>query len=115
MPKSQDRLSLDEFLIPVGVGPGSGSVDPSSATVQFQFVVGGLPSRARPTEEAEPPTTTGWIDGFWITQQQGPLLAAILVGPGGAVTLPPGKYAAWIKVIDDPTIPVKAVDTLSIT
>lgn len=115
MPKTQDRLSLDDFIIPVYPQvPAGMNPDPSVDVVQFQFVVGGLPKRNEPTESSTP-ITTGWLDGFWISQAPGPLLAAILVGPGGGIELAPGRWAAWIRIVDNPTVPVQAVDQITIT
>jgi hypothetical protein len=109
MPKTQDRLSLDEFMIPVQVIiPEGGNADPTTDVVQFQFVNGGLPARSHPTEG-------GWVDGFWITRAAGTILACVLVGPGGAVELDPGTWAAWMRVVDNPTVPVAPVDVLTIT
>jgi hypothetical protein len=108
MPKTQDRNSLDDFLVPVSVLiPNGANPDTGLDVVQFQFVVGGLPKRAEPKSD-------GWIDGFWINQAPGPLLAGILVGPGGTIQLDPGTWAVWIKIIDDPSTPVAPVDQLII-
>lgn len=117
MPKTQDRLSLEPFLIPVEVVVvAAGNPDPTVDEVQFQFVAGGQPSRLRPTAEANPPATTGWVTGFWETTPTGLLYAGILVGPTGAVELAgPEEYAAWIRIVDAPSIPVVLVDTLNIT
>jgi len=35
-----------------------------------------------------------------------------LVGPGGTITLAPGRYRVWVKVTDSPEIPVLEVDDL---
>lgn len=117
MPQTQDRLATVDVLIPVTVPIPVGANPITSAdVVQFQFVLGGLPVRNRPTADAVPPKTTGWLNGYWLTPTPGPLLAGILVGPdGGAVALPPGRYAIWIKIVGDPTVPVQAVDQLTIT
>jgi hypothetical protein len=107
--KIQSRWSLDDFLVPVDVVvPQGANPDPTQDVVQFQFVVGGLPARAQPTED-------GWVNGFWIRSTQ-QLLAGVLVGPGGTVTLAPSAtpYAAWVRIVDNPTTPVQAVDTLLI-
>lgn len=109
MPKTQDRNSLDDFLVPVQlVIPVGANPQTDLDVVQFQFVFGGLPKEREPTSD-------GWLTGFWLTQSPGPLLAGILVGPGGTIELPVGRWAVWMKVIDNPTVPVKPVDTLTIT
>lgn len=109
MPKTQDRSSLDDVLVQVQRNIAAGANPQTSLdVVQFQFVIGGLPKRAEPKDDA-------WIDGFWIDEPPQPLLAGILVGPGGAIELAEGKWAVWLKIIDNPTVPVAAVDTLTIT
>lgn len=109
MPKTQDRLSLDDVMIPVTVVvPEGGNPDPALDVVQFQFVKGGLPMRARPTDD-------GWLTGFWITRQSGTLLACIAVGPGGTIELAPGRWAIWMRVVDNPTIPTGPVDQITVT
>jgi hypothetical protein len=108
MPKTQSRYARDDFLIPVEVLiPAGVNPDITQDVVQFQFVNGGLPPRAQPKDE-------GWVDGYWIDQSPGPLLAGILVGPGGTIELDTGRWAAWIKIIDDPSTPVAPVDQLII-
>jgi len=109
MPQHQLRSSLEKFLIPVDLLITEGAnPDTSLDVVQFQFIYGGLPPRSQPVEG-------DWVDGFWITSEVGTLLAGILVGPGGTVTLEKGVYAACMRIIDNPTVPVKAPDTLTIT
>jgi len=108
VPKTQDRLSLDLLLIPVTVVvPEAGNPDPSTDVVQFQLVNGGLPIRKRPDDD-------GWVNGYWITRESGTILAAISVGPGGSLTPAPGRWAIWVRVVDNPSVPVAAVDQLII-
>lgn len=108
MPKAQSADSLDDFLIPVDLVIAEGAnPDPAADVVEFQFVLGGLPPRAQPTDD-------GWVAGRWITRETGVLLAAVLVGPGGGVALARGRWAAWIRVVDSPTVPVVPVDVLTI-
>ncbi len=116
VPKRQSALSREYFIIQVDVTvPQLVNPDVASDVVQFQFVNGGLPAREWPTDAPEPPRTTGWQAGEWVTTSTGLLLAAVLVGPGtGDLALPRGKYAAWIRVLDNPSNPVEPVDTLTI-
>lgn len=116
VPQRQSALSREFFIIPVEVMvPALANPDVTADVVQFQFVNGGLPARVWPTEDPDPPATTGWQNGQWVTTPTGLLLAAVLVGPGtGALELPRAKYAAWIRVIDNPSSPVEPVDTLTI-
>ena len=115
VPQRQSALSREFFIIPVQVTvPALANPDVTEDVVQFQFVNGGLPARVWPTEDPNPPATTGWQDGEWVTTETGQLLAAILVGPGTSLELPRAKYAVWIRVIDNPSSPVEPVDTLTI-
>lgn len=108
MPTSEDRLSLFNLLYPVDVTiPEGVNSDPTEDEVQFNFVLGGLPARARPVD-------ADWVTGGWTTLANGLILATLLVGPGGHV-VPVGKWAVWIRVVDNPTVPVAAIDVLTIT
>lgn len=109
MPKIMDRNSRDDILIPVEVVvPIGANPNVEADVVSFQFTPGGLPPRSQPT-------SGGWLPGYWNPLMDGRLAAAITVGPGGAVTLTPGRWTVWIKVSDNPTAPVEAVDVLTIT
>lgn len=109
MPKTQSRWSLDDLLFPVNlIIPDGANPDPALDVVQFQLVLGGLPARAQPTEPA-------WMNGFWLPAANGVLYAGVLVGPGGTLTPAPGRWAVWIRVVDNPTIPVAAIDQLTVT
>lgn len=109
MPKTQDRLSLDDCLYPaeVLIPEGTNGVL-TNDVVEFQLVLGGLPVRNRPTDD-------GWTAGFWLTLENGAVLAGIRVGPGGTLTPAVGKWAVWIRVIDNPLVPTAAIDVLTIT
>ena len=109
VPKTMDRGSLDDFLIPVTQLIAEGAnPSPIQDAVSFAFTIGGLPVRFRPTN-------ADWTTGFWL-QANGLLYAGILVGPPtGSVILAPGIWTAWIRVTDNPTAPQVAVDVLTIT
>lgn len=68
--------------------------NPTSKTVQLAFPVSG-----------QAPAT--WVDGTWETTPS-QYLARALVGPGGAIQLDPGTYDVYVKITDDPEIPVVA-------
>jgi len=106
MPKTMSRLSTDDVLVPVQlvIPDGANPVTPNDV-VEFAFVIGGLPPRAEPNGS--------WTTGFWL-QTAGQLLAGVRVGPSGAIDLGPGIWAVWVKILDNPTTPVEAVDTLTI-
>ena len=107
MPKTMNRKDVDDILIPVTVTtPQGANPDTSLDTVQFQFTPGFLPPRSQPDDSA-------WTDGHWLKQGR-QLLAAITIGPGTLWPLSRGTWVIWIKVLDSPTVPVKAVDTVTI-
>jgi hypothetical protein len=59
------------------------------------------------------PTT--WVSATWVTVA-GVYYATVLIGPGSAIgTLPKGIYSVWVKITDNPEIPVlQAADTITI-
>ena len=107
MPKTQSRLSTDDFLIPVTVViPAGGNATPTNDVVKFAFVRASTPP-------PPPPALATFHVGFWINAGQ-QLYAGITVGPQGSITLSTGTYNAWLWIIDTPTEPVALVDTLTI-
>ena len=74
--------------------------NPSGDTVAFAFPLTGMS-----------PST--WYTGSW--EQVGvTYVARILIGPSGQ-TLSTGSYDVWIKITDSPEIPVRKVDTLTVS
>lgn len=81
-------------------------VDPTADPVAMAFVaVGAYPAGG------------DWKPAQWETETKGPLktyLASCLVGPGGIVTLAAGRYAVYVKVTDNPEVPVIAAGVLTV-
>jgi hypothetical protein len=102
---SQSALSrqyVPFYVLPSAVVP---LVNPTGDTVQFAFTLNG----------ADPVT---WYTGSWASTTaliNGAYIALCLVGPGGAVTLNRGTWSCWIKITDDPEVPVIAAGQLAIT
>jgi hypothetical protein len=98
-------LSTEYVQVPVSAVVSGGIVDPTSDPVQFAFMVTGNPS------------TGDWHTGSWTTIAPTTYIAQILVGPGnGGVVLTAGStYAIWVKVTDNPEVPVRQVGLLKIT
>ncbi len=84
----------------VSITEASGA-DPTADTVAMAF----------PVLEGEPTTFYG---GNWVTLA-GIHYAQCLVGPGGTVTLAPGFYNVFVKVSDNPEIPVLFSGLLEVT
>jgi hypothetical protein len=65
------------------------------------------------------PGVSDWKAGSWqsVAASSGTVfLAQCLVGPGaGGVALVPGTYRIWVKITDNPEVPVDDVGILQIT
>jgi hypothetical protein len=70
-----------------------------------------------PDGQAEPaPASASWQAATWETDPGGIYWASILVGPlNGGVNLAAGTYLAYIKVTDNPAVPIRAAAFLRIT
>jgi hypothetical protein len=100
-------LSTEYILQPVYVTTLGQAYNPTSDEVQFAFKPPGAD-----------PGGSDWIAGSWWTAQQpdGAWMAQVLVGPassGDALT--PGIYVIWLRVTDNPEVPVRTPGLLEIT
>lgn len=105
---AQSQLSLEYVLIPVKATQAGAAYNPSADVVQFAF----MPT---PTQL---PGTADWVSGSWIavpSNVQYPYSARCLVGPGGAAVLGTGTYVIYVKITDNPEIPVGIPGYLQIT
>jgi len=89
-----------EFVRVTVTNPDMVSFDPSGDVVQFAFVSPGK-------------TPTTWFAGSWDTSA-GTYDAKILVGPSGTVTLSKGRYDVYLRITDNPEIPVRLAGNLTI-
>jgi len=61
------------------------------------------------------PVSGDWHTGSWATAA-GVYLAQLLIGPGsGGLPLATGEYRIFVKITDNPEIPVLQPDTLLVT
>jgi hypothetical protein len=93
-----------EFLhVPVTTTVNGAPYDPTSDTVQMAFMATGVPA------------SSDWHPSTWETV--GSTHNAIcLIGPaGGGIPLAPGTYTVYVRVTDNPEIPVKQAGYLTIT
>lgn len=92
-------LSLQKVFVEVTT---TATADPTGDTVQVAVA---------PTYT--PPVT--WAAGTWV-KQTGVFYVSVLIGPTSAIgQLSTGIYNVWVKVTDNPEIPVmRATDTLTI-
>ena len=91
---------------------GNQAYNPTSDVVQFGFV----PQGGGNTASTQPLT---WLPGSWETTTisgQTAYVARCLVGPGGTfVPTANTTYFVWLKVSDNPEIPLKQCGTLQVT
>lgn len=81
----------------------SGAVyDPTGDTVQLAFLPFG-----------QQPASGDWKAASWETISS-KYYARCLVGPGGAITLTNGRYQIWVKITDNPEIPVLRGDEITV-
>jgi len=63
-------------------------------------------------EGSETPSAGDWNNADVVEKTEGQA-ARILVGPeGGELILSPGQYNVWIKITDNPEVPVRRVPTV---
>lgn len=82
-------------------------VDPTGDDVEMAFVAAG-----------SEPTAPDWLTGGWETDASvSPVAykARVAVGPDGDITLPAGRYTAWVRIHDLPEVPVRRVGLLVVT
>jgi hypothetical protein len=102
------HLSTEYVLIPVAVTKAGVSYNPTSDTVQFAFM-------STPTQI---PGVSDWQTGAWDTDSTNilyPYTAKCLVGPAGTITLTDGTYVIYLKITDNPEIPVLVAGQLVIS
>lgn len=103
--QSIPATSLEYVFVSVTATVNSAAYNPTVDSVQFAF----------PATGGQPAT---WYAGSW---DSNPLpgtstyTAKCLVGPGGTVQLTQGSYDVWVKITDNPEIPVRQVGLLGIT
>ncbi len=104
MALSMSVLSTQDYITPV-ITQGPGAPSPLADVVQFAFKPIGVD-----------PGPSDWVTGSWVPQTlNGQYLAQCLVGPeNGGVSLAIGSYVVWMKVIDNPEIPVFQAGVLNV-
>jgi hypothetical protein len=93
------QLATEYVLIPVTVTKAGLAYNPTGDTVQFAFA-------ATPTYV---PQVSDWVAGAWDTDTTNilyPYTAKCLIGPSGTITLGIGTYIIYLKITDNPEIPV---------
>lgn len=97
-------VSTQYIYVPVTATlPNGNTINPTSDTVQFAFL-GPFNSVSQAIEQT-PTSATNWQTASWASGT--PYTAQCLVGPnGGVVALAIGTYAIYLKITDNPEIPV---------
>jgi hypothetical protein len=94
------HLSTEYVLVPIAATKAGVAYNPTSDTLQFAF----MPT---PTQI---PQSGDWVTGAWETVSTNilyPYNAKCLVGPtGGTINLAMGVYVIYLKITDNPEIPV---------
>ena len=102
------HLSTQYYLVPVSVTNLGLPYNPTGDSVQFAF----MPT---PTQV---PQLADWVAGAWATNAASmlyPYSVKCLVGPSGTITLGIGTWVAYVKITDNPEIPVEIVGQLQIS
>ena len=94
-------LSTEYVRVPIAATVNNAPYNPTNDVVQFAFTTGG------------DPVAGDWHAGVW-DSGNAPYVAQCLVGPGG-VALTVGTWVIWVKITDNPEIPVRQVGQLAIT
>lgn len=103
---SQSSLSTEYVPVDVKATVHGAPYDPSADVVAFAFM----------TDSTTKPASGDWHTGSWDTIGLNRWVAQCLVGPGtGGVALSVGTYWIWVKVTDNPEIPIELVGQLVIT
>lgn len=106
-PQEMSHLSLMDYLVPVSATQAGAAYNPTADVVQFAF----MPT---PTQV---PGNADWQTGSWDTSTASvlfPYNAKCLVGPGGTITLGIGTYVTYVKISDNPQVPVLIAGYLQI-
>ena len=99
-----NRLSTEYVQVSAAFTVSGSPVNPTNDAVQMAFMAGGAL-----------PGTSDWHAAVWETAGSA-YYVQCLVGPAnGGVVLAPGMYEIWVRITDNPEVPVRSPDQLSIT
>jgi hypothetical protein len=105
MKRSHKSLAYVRTKVAADKFDGDWDYNPTNDKVEFAF-----------TDEGGPVDDTSWYNGSWETHGSAhpKYFALCLVGPSGTVTLSPGSYEIWVKITDNPEIPVEYAGILEV-
>jgi len=93
--------STEYVFVPVSAAGVNQPYNPTGDVVQFAFEPG-----------AVAPGT--WYTGTWFVPVANTYYAACNIGPSGVVALTPGIYTIWVKITDNPEVPVRTPGQIQI-
>lgn len=98
--------SLQYVRARVTASTAAGPINPTGDTVAMALLPVGVT-----------PGSGDWQTASWDPGgvNSGAYLAQCLVGPGGAITLIAGTYQVWVKVTDNPEVPVLPAGTIVVS
>lgn len=102
------QLSTQYILVPVTATQAGAAYNPTGDAVQFAFM---------PTA-TQVPGNPDWVSGSWDTVTSNllyPYSAKCLVGPAGLINPGIGTYVIYIRITDNPEVPVLIAGQLQIT
>ena len=103
-----NHLSTQYIFIPVLATKSGLPYNPTSDVVQFAFA---------PTATYVP-QNADWQTGSWDTDSTNvlyPYSAKCLVGPAGTITLGIGTYVIYLRITDNPEVPVLVAGQLQVS
>lgn len=87
-------LSKEYVKVPVTATVNGVAYNPTLDVVTIAF-----------KKPADTPAAGDFKSASWETIS-GKYYARALVGPGGVIELPAGRWSVWVKITDDPEVPV---------
>lgn len=103
------QLSTQYVFIPVQATRSGVAYNPTGDSVQMAFM----------PQATQSPQVSDWVAASWDTNQSSvinPYSVKCLVGPtGGVISLSLGTYYMYVKITDNPEIPVLLGGILQIT
>jgi hypothetical protein len=102
------QLSTQYISVPVTAAKNGSAYNPTGDAVQFAFM---------PTA-TQVPQSGDWVNGSWISVPSNvlyPYSAQALIGPSGTANPGIGTYIIYLKITDDPEIPVLIAGQLAIS
>lgn len=102
------QLATQYYSVPVAARTAGTSYNPTGDVVQFAFMA----------QATQVPAPSDWVSGSWETVPTNllyPYSARCLVGPSGTTNPGIGTYVVYVKITDNPEIPVLIAGQLQVS